>query len=127
MNSLLKVNKHGVLAPMKGLKIIIPNITLDKRRGDMWDMIEGLIQDYTRAHPEEMRLFMAANKWARSTRANRFGMSEQKSLRWGMNMPTGLDILIRRYFPDIFDGPKGKRNFTKFMRKFPGFRVCEIV
>jgi hypothetical protein len=126
MKPVLEINKYGVLAPIHGVKLIIPRITLDARRGDMWDQIEGLIQDYTTVHTEEMKLFLEANKYIRSTRRNSLASGRQ-GLRWGMNMPPGLDILIKQYFPDLFDGIQGKKNFHKFMRKFPGFRVCEIV
>jgi hypothetical protein len=124
----LQLNKHGVLAPMHGVKLIIPKITLNKvGTGDKWDQIEGLIHDYTTLHPEEMRLFLAANKYARAKQANVYGSTRNKSIRWGLNIPPGLSALIMRFFPDLWDGKVGKQNYRKFMRKFPGFRTCEII
>lgn len=115
--------KLNIFNPPPGIKIIIPVIKPELNRG-MWDTIEGVVQDYTRLHPEEMRLFMAANKHARDTRLNQFGSSQSKSVRWGMSMPTGLDVLIKKYYPEVLST---KKTYTQFMRKFPGFRVCEVV
>ena len=115
--------KLDIFNPPKGVKIIIPIIKPELNRG-MWDTIEGLIQDYTRVHPEEMKLFMKANIYNRQTRKNAFASTTNKSLRWGMSMPVGLDILIRRWYPEVFNT---KKSYHTFMRKFPGFRVCEIL
>ncbi len=115
--------KLNIFNPPPGIKIIIPVIKPELNRG-MWDTIEGLIQDYTKLHPEEMRLFMKANAHARDTRLNQFGSSQSKSIRWGMSMPAGLDVLIKKYYPEVLST---KKTYLQFMRKFPGFRVCEIV
>jgi hypothetical protein len=114
------------MAPPKGVKIIIPRISVNAG-GDMWTQIEGLIQDYTTLHPEEMRLFLEANKYARSIQRNAFGSTRSNSFRWGINIPPGLSTLIMKFFPILWDGTKGKENYRKFMRKFPGFRVCEKI
>lgn len=116
-------NKHGVWAPKKGLKLIIPVIRPENAK-DKWEVVEGLIQDYAKLHPKEMRLFMEANAYARVRVKNKFASSDSHSLRWGMNMPPGLDVLIKKYVPEVLET---KDNFHTFMRKFPGFRICEVV
>lgn len=123
MENPLRINKYGLLAPHSGIKIILPNITPDKAV-DMWESIYSLIRDYTKVHPQEMRLFMETNAHARRKVNNKYAASRSMSIRWGMNLPPGLDVLIRKFHPDVFDN---KRKFRMFMRKFPGFRVCDVV
>lgn len=115
--------KIDIFNPPPGIKIIIPVIKPELNRG-MWDTIEGLVQDYAKLHPEEMRLFMEANKYIRETRRDKFARSKGGSMRWGMSMPSGLDILIKKYYPEVLSE---KKTYLQFMRKFPGFRVCEVV
>lgn len=115
--------KFDIFNPPPGTKIIIPIVKPELNRG-MWDTIEGLIQDYTRLHPEEMKMFMKANAYCRATRKNSLASSPSKSLRWGMSMPVGLDILIRKWYPEVLST---KKTYHQFMRRFPGFRVCELV
>lgn len=123
MEILNRRKRYDIFNPPPGLKIIIPKITPDKARG-MWDVVEGLIQDYTKLHPEEMRLVLESNKYIRSTRRNRLASSKSGSMRWGMSIPAGLDILIRKYYPEVLSE---KKRYHQFMRKFPGFRICEVV
>lgn len=123
MQQILKLNKHGVMAPDEGLKLIIPIVSPDKG-GDVWDMVESLIQNYTKLHPEEMQTFMEENKKKRHLVRDKFGGSKGGSMRWGMDMPVGLDILIKKHAPGFLEN---KDNFRKFMKKFPGFTICEVV
>lgn len=126
MKNLLEVNKHGVLAPIHGVRILIPKITINAG-GDIWDKLAGLIEDYAKVYPDDMRATLYENKIIRMGQRNLYGSNKSNSFRWGINLPPGLSALITRFFPGIWDGKRGKENYRKFMRKFPGFRVCEKI
>jgi hypothetical protein len=121
--SLLQVNKYGAIAPRKGVKLIIPKITPDKAQ-DMWGVIEGLVQDYIRIHPQEVREVIEAVKVLRRETRSDTGATKNKSLRYGMCLPLGLELIIKRHYPEVFSE---KRKFHKLMRLFPGFRVARKV
>jgi len=106
----------------KGVGISITKITPEYDR-DKWNTVSQLIQDYTKTHPDQMREFVRTMRVVRATRLNKFGSSKSKSVRWGLSIPVGLDLLIRKYFPDLLTT---KKNLHTFMKKFPGFRVSEL-
>lgn len=85
--------------------------------GAKWSIIESIIEDYTRVHPREMRECIQVAKMIRES-----SKQESKSLRWGFRIPPGLLRIIERRFPDAFTSTK---NVSMFMKKFPGFNVCE--
>lgn len=86
-----------------------------------WKIVEQLVNDYMKVHPQEMRDILIENKALRESMANEHGSSKE-GIRWGFRLPPGLVRTIERRFSGIFTE---KRNIHKFMERFPGFRVAE--
>ncbi len=117
----LTINVNGEKAKIDG--IVIPIIELGKS-GGKWEKIEEIIRDYTKLHPEEMKAQLELIATLRRLQYNKFASSKSNSLRWGISLPTGLLITIKKFYPEVF---AEKKEMEKFMRKFRGFTVCQKI
>lgn len=83
------------------------------------DQLMGTNWDYTKAIIEQ-------NKDITQTRANDYGSTEKKDLRWGLSLPTSLYSVLNQFkkmnnLPPLFN-EKGEIEW--FMKKFPSFKTC---
>ncbi len=108
-----------------GIAVIIPNFS----KLDIWDIIEELISDYTKLHPQEVRDILDGNKEERAARRTATGASEQGSLRFALSLPVGLHFLLKKHIPEFSStDPKQRLKFVrKFMLRFPGFRIPDKI
>ena len=101
---------------------ITPNSAIDK-----WETIRQIIDDYAKTHPIEVKEILDAAR-ERRLMGNEYGSSEgilkKRGFRRGMMLPMGLQLILKKNFPEIF---KDKKQYTKFMKKFPGFNTINKV
>lgn len=109
------------MAKIDGIEIPVVEIG---SHGDKWDKIEELIKDYAKLNPDEMVRQLEAIKYARRVQMNDTASSKAKSLRWGISLPAGLLLLIKKFYPEVFTE---RREMRKFMRKFRGFTICQKI
>jgi hypothetical protein len=97
---------------------------IPEKGADKWEVIGGIIRDYARLHPWEMRETLQTNRIRRGMQRNRHGSTRDRSLRHGLSVPMGLLLTLKRFYPEVFTE---KAAFRTFMRKFPGFRIPERI
>lgn len=104
----------------KGKTIGVYKFTPDSH-SDKFEMIASLVDDWVRTHPEDTREILDEAKRARNE-GNDYGSANNKlkgkNFRRGMLLPAGLHVLLKREFPEIFED---KKQYHKFMERFPGF------
>ena len=114
-------DEHGedmVIAPY-----IVKVIKQDPRLG-RWDNITEFIKAAREVSPEEFGLHQKQLKLTRETRKNKFASSDNKLLRWGVDLIPTLYYPINKYYPEVFND---KAENLKFMKRFPQFKVCEEI
>lgn len=86
-----------------------PDKSLDK-----WTQIDSLIRDYSKVHGEEVKevLFAAHGMRQEAQKKNTLDMKQC------LMLPAGLNIILKREFPDLFTD---RMQMQQFMKKFPGF------
>lgn len=95
---------------------------------DIWQKFDEVIAAYTRLHPTEMELHIREVAAIRKNRLNEFASNKDHSMRWGCSIPAALMFKLELVEPELFaNTPRGKRIFNQFLRKYKGFRVCNIV
>ncbi len=117
MNDKLVPDKGVISFTPEGFAIITP-----KESNDMWTVVDGLIADYTRVHPEEVKEIIETAKEHRANLRNTTAASEGGSLRHALVLPVGLNFLLKKSFPEIF---REKKVLREFMKRYPGFRIPE--
>lgn len=105
---------------LRGLHVIDPKLATG---ADIWDKLDEVIRDYAKVNPNEMRLHLMEVASVRLDLNNELGTSKGQ-LRWGVSIPPGLYFRIQALEPDIFNN---RDMYHKFMRKYPGFRICRKV
>ena len=113
-----KLNKDGSLA---GVFAVDPTTG---RYGDVWGRIGAAIETWVKLHPLEMARHLLDVEYLRQEQMNKFGSTPSKSLRYGCSVPVGLGRMLEIVEPELFTD---KRLYHQFMKKFPAFRVCQVV
>lgn len=111
------------------LPIILPGDGRDK-----WDIIGGLISDYTKLHPEEVRDILdtvKARKRVYDEARARQGMlmvgssmtrrSRAGAVEPAVMLPMELSILIKKHYPEVLSE---RSEIRMFVKKFPGFALA---
>lgn len=114
-------DEHGndiVVAPFVQ-KVIRQDPKLGK-----WENIDIFIKQAREVNPEEFDIHQKELKLIRETRKNKFASSDNKLLRWGVDITPTLYYPINKYYPEVFSD---KTENQKFMKRFPQFKVCEEV
>ena len=92
---------------------------------DYWMGVRVLIEDWGKTHPNDMKEHLEAVKWKRQLQNNKFGVTDnENNMRALVSIPEGLIFQFKRHFPDLL---LEKSRIEEFARKFPGFRLCEVV
>jgi len=112
-----KLKQDGQIAGVWGLD-------LSKATGDRWDRIDQVIQEWTKIHPLEMAEHLRLVHEINKSMKNDLGSTDSKSLRYGVEIPTGLGIQLNLLDPDLFTN---KTLLHKFMKRYKGFTVCTRV
>lgn len=110
--------KNGDLA---GLWAVNPEAA---KGADMWQRIDEIIMAYVKLHPLEIELLVRCNREDVKLKANDYGSTKSKQLRWSASLPAGLMFKIQQIYPEVFTD---KNIYHKFLKKHPGFLVCKTV
>jgi len=102
-----------------GVQYIYP----DKKKGK-WENIKDFISDYRKLYPEEAEMHISDLYVRRMSQKNEFASTDDKSVRWALNLPSNLFMTINKYYPEVFEN---KKDVHKMMRMFPEFRVAREV
>jgi hypothetical protein len=96
-----------------------------KARGvDIWDRVDEVVASYTALHPLQIEKTVRENIKLKEIQMNEFASTGSKSLRWGAEIPPGLLFKIEAIAPQIF---REKTLFHKFLKRYPGFAICQTV
>jgi hypothetical protein len=111
------INERGF--PRIEVPIIVPEHGVDK-----WEIIDKMIRDYVKLHPEEMKTFLNDVRNRRASLKRDTGSSDTKSMRLSVSMPSDLYMRISEFFPEVF---QSNENVSNFMRRFQGFTIPKNV
>jgi len=112
-----KLGKDGQIAGVWGLD-------LSKATGDRWSKIDQVITEWTKLHPQEMLAHLKMVKELNAQQKNEFAASDSKSLRYAVEIPTGLGIQLNLLDPELFSN---KTLLGRFAKRYRGFAVCTRV
>lgn len=114
-----RLNNKGQLAG-------VWHINAEKAEGvDIWQKIDRVINEYTKIHPNEMRMLVLENKFISDTRKNDYASSGGTAkLRWGASIPPGLFFKLQIIEPTLFEN---RRLFNRFLKRYKGLRICKKV
>ena len=104
----------------EGLYLVDPSLATGV---DLWEKLENVIKEYAKLHPDEMRLHLLETAQIRLEAKNEKAEAKE-GLRWGCSIPPGLYFRIQTLEPLIFND---KDYFHTFLKKYPGFRICQKV
>ncbi len=92
-----------------------------------FDMIEEIIEAYTKLHPEEIKDALAYCREKREANYNDFGLNKEDTnseLRLGIGIPNGLLIKLMEFDQEFLNDPV---KLTKFRKRFPGFNTAKKI
>lgn len=90
----------------------------------MWDVIAKIIDIWASQNPQRWQSLLLSWDETRKTRANVYGATKSKSLRYTLDIPEDIHNMIRVLYP-VEDLPMDKKFFRTFGKKFPKFLICE--
>ena len=114
-----KLNTNGSLAGVYALD-------LKQGKGSTWahgGILDQVVENWTKLHPVEMAQHLIEVAEVSAEQKNKFA-SSKTGLRYGCSVPVGLGLQLELVEPDLFSN---RQLLHKFMRKFPGFRVAQVV
>lgn len=92
---------------------------------DLWQKLDRVISEYSKIHPNEMRMIVVENKMiSDSRRSDTQAIKSGTGLRWGISIPPALLFKLEMVEPELF---RTKKLYHGFMRRYPGFRICKNV
>lgn len=96
---------------------------------DYWMMVAQIIEDWAKTHPNDLKEHLEVVKIKRAQQNNSFGNgSTDANNRALISLPEGLLFTLKKQFPELLEAnAQGVEKLKTFAKKFPGFRVCEIV
>jgi hypothetical protein len=101
-----------------------------KSKANFWPVVDEIMKHLT-YHPDpavrqSMKDLVKAAKLERQSKNNKFGATEQKSLRHLGLMPEQLQLALDRLFPEGL--PMGNKKFGhEFFRRYPKLRIAEVI
>lgn len=91
-----------------------------------WDVIDEVIKIWYTTHPKEWKSHLIEMKDLKETRKNKFASTKDKSLRFILDIPEKVILIIRKLY-STDECPMDKRWMLKFARRYPKFVVAERV
>lgn len=118
-----KEYEHKVYDKGKNIGLLVIDTT--KIEGvDMWQRLDRLMVEYSKLHPNELRIHLYENQAIRRNLYNDYAANKKMEYRHGASLPPGLYMYIMRMYPEIFEQ---KSLFHKFIKRYRGFAIAKKI
>lgn len=95
-----------------------------RKKKPMWDVIDEIIRIWIESKPRQWKAHLVQIKAERDTRKNKFASTKDKSLRYMLDIPEKIIMMIRiLYTPS--EAPMDKEWMKIFAKRYPRFVVAE--
>ncbi len=95
-----------------------------KKEKPMWDVVDEIIKWWIKSNPKEWRAHLIELSDLKKTRKNKFASTKDKSLRYVLDMPEKIILIIRKLY-DVNECPMDKKWMLTFAKRYPRFLVAE--
>lgn len=101
---------------------------LDKlyRTANPWKVIAKIVEIWQKSDPKRWDAYLFEWKDKKASRKNQYASTNDKSLRYLIDMPEKIHMMIRLFYPSdelVMD----KEWLREFGRRFPQFLICEKI
>jgi len=100
------------------------HVDTDNISGSLWEMIDKVIESYSKINPEEIKAYVAQNQKIKNSRLTAFASSKENTLRFGASLPVALMFKLEKIEPELFTD---KKLFNQFIKRYKGFTICKII
>lgn len=95
-----------------------------KKTKPMWKVIDFIITWWINTKPKEWRAHLVELQDLKETRKNKFASTKDKSLRYVLDIPEKVIMIIRKLY-DVNECPMDKKWMLTFAKRYPRFLVAE--
>lgn len=97
-----------------------------KKTKPLWSVIRYIYEAWAKSEPREYESFLFTVKDKRDTRINQYGSTRNKALRYTLDIPSKVYMLIRILYP-VEELRMDKKFLREFAKRFPECRVAEKI
>ena len=97
-----------------------------KNEKPMWDVIDEVITVWFKRQPKQWKAHLFNLSNLKQTRKNKFASTKDKSLRYILDIPEKIIMMIRVLY-DTNEAPMDKKWMLKFAKRYPRFLVAEKI
>lgn len=91
-----------------------------------WEVIEEVVNVWQKTQPKEWKSHLIELKDLKETRENEFASTKDKSLRFILDIPEKVIMMIRILYSSE-DAPMDKKWMLEFAKRFPRFVVANRI
>jgi hypothetical protein len=111
--------------PMETMLVVEKLMKLRETKS-LWECITACIDAWKALKPKQWESYLVDVAEDKKTRANKYGSTKDKSLRYIVDIPTPVYKLIRILFPSE-ELKMDKKFFRAFARRYPEYRVANKI
>ena len=100
-------------------------IELKKTKGQ-WEVIDEVLNVWEKTNPKKWKAHLIELKDLKETRINKFASTRDKSLRFLLDIPEKVILMIRKLYTTD-ECPMDKKWMLKFAKRYPKFLVADRV
>jgi hypothetical protein len=90
----------------------------------MWEVIDAVLDFWIKSQPKQWKAHLIEIEDIKKTRSNEWASTKDKSLRFMLDIPEKILLMIRKLY-DVHDCPMDKKWMLKFARRYPKFIVAD--
>jgi hypothetical protein len=95
-----------------------------KKKNDLWGVFNLLLDIWTSKKRGNYESLLMDTRRIRKTRASKFGSSKDRTLRYTLDVPQEVLLMLRKVY-SVEELPMDKRFFYEVWKRYPQLRIAE--